>query len=117
MLGRRERGLRLPPGGGWPLDRILVGVGTLRTLRELALRHGPYGYPAEGILRPWDVALWSGVSAQGASDCLKRLHRAGLVAELPRESPGAAHRYRLNRNHLLCPSLIGLFQREASICQ
>lgn len=115
MLGRRERGIRLPPGGGWPLDRVLVGVGTLRTFRELALRQGPYGYPAERVLRPWDVALWSGVSAQGASDCLKRLHRAGLVVELPPESSGAAHRYRLNVKHSLCPSLIRLFQREAFV--
>ena len=36
--GRQRRGLRPEPEDGWPLDRLLVGVGTLRTMRELFLQ-------------------------------------------------------------------------------
>ena len=30
-----RRGLRREPDGGWPLDRLFVGVGTLRVMREM----------------------------------------------------------------------------------
>lgn len=106
---RRGRGLRREPPGGWPLDRVLVGVGTLRTFRELALE---YGRPWDGPKRAWDVALWSGVTPQGSTQCMERIHRAGLVVSLPPDRPWRARRYRLDVTHPLCPHLIRLFRAE-----
>lgn len=108
----RARGLRRVPAGGWPLNEVLVGVGTTRTIRELILHRSDTTVEA---LRAWDVGLWSGVSAQGAAGCLERLHRAGLVAELPPDRPWRARRYRLETDHPLYRPLARLFQVERSI--
>lgn len=49
-----RRGLRREPEGGWPLDRLFVGVGTLRVMREMVkLAQDFPGTPQ----RAWDVAL------------------------------------------------------------
>lgn len=105
----RARGIRRPPPGGWPLDRVLVGVCTVRTFREMVLHRSETTVEA---LRGWDVGLWSGVSAQGATESLQRLHREGLMTELPPNRPGRARRYRLALDHPLCPPLVRLFERE-----
>ena len=95
----RRRGSRWEPMDGWPLDRILVGVATLRTIREL-LRQAvsPHGY----AVRAWDLSLGSGVSPQGSANTLERLHREGLVCVLPSD-PGCARRYALVEHPLLQP--------------
>ncbi len=105
----RLRGLRRPPPGGWPLDGVLVGVGTVKTLRELVLLREE---TTMGPVRAWDAALWSGVSVQGSTGCMKRLHRAGLVASLPPDRPWRARRYRLDTGHPLAGPLIHLFKAE-----
>jgi len=77
----RRIGLRPDPPGGWPLDKVLVGVATLRTLREVFLQRGV-------DLRAWDVTQSCGVSPQGAADALDRLARAGeLFSEERRVAP------------------------------
>lgn len=101
-------GIREPPEG-WPLNHVLVGVGTLRTLRELFHRQDP---PGRSPLRAWDVALRSEVSVQGAAESLERLAKAGLVEELPPAASGRASRYRLNPHNPLTPPLARLFQVE-----
>lgn len=114
MPGTRTRGLRPDPIDGWPLDDVLVGVATLRTMRELFRQHGEA--PREGP-RAWDLALRSGVSAQGAADSLERLERAGLVRELARERPWRAHGYRLKRHHPLVAPMRRLFEAERSVAR
>lgn len=108
-MEKGRRGLRPVPEGGWPLDRVLVGVGTVRTLRELVLEHGK---AMGGPRRAWDVALWSGVTAQGSIGCMERLHRAGLVEELPPDRPWRACRYLPVPTHPLWPPLADLFRAE-----
>lgn len=102
---RRRRG----PPGGWPLDRVLVGVGTLRTMRELF--HRQRG-PAPNPLRAWDLALRTAVSVQGAADSLRRLEREGLLEVFPPADPGGAARYRLDAMHPLHASLAHLIETE-----
>ena len=89
----------MEPMDGWPLDRILVGVATVRTIREL-LRQAvsPHAY----TVRAWDLALCSGVSPQGSANALARLHREGLVRAVPSD-PGCAHRFGLVEHPLLRP--------------
>lgn len=89
----------MEPMDGWPLDRILVGVATVRTIREL-LRQAvwPGGY----AVRAWDLSLCSGVSPQGSANTLDRLHREGFVRVLPSD-PGCARRYDLVEHPLLRP--------------
>jgi hypothetical protein len=100
----RRIGLTPDPPGGWPLDHILVGVATLRTIREM------YGRPAP--LRPWDLSLRTGVTPQGSAYALRRLCKLGLVAEyMPREA-GEAFRFGLDRDHFLFESLGWLFRAE-----
>jgi len=89
----RRIGLRPDPPGGWPLDQVLVGVATLRTLREVSRRSVP--------LRPWDISLQTGVSPQGTADALKRLSGLGLVAEHPSSEGGRASRYCIEESHFL----------------
>ena len=100
----RRIGLRPDPPGGWPLDQILVGVATLRTLRELSRSPTP--------LRPWDFSLQTGVSPQGTADALKRLLELGLVAEHPSSEAGRASRYRIEKSHFLREPLGWLFAAE-----
>lgn len=76
-----RRGLAASPIDGWPLDHLLVGVATLRTTRQL-LR--PTGALRDASVRPWDVALWSGVTPQGTRHCMERLCQAGLVQQVAR---------------------------------
>lgn len=111
---RGRRGLRRPPEGGWPLDELLVGVGTLRTLRELfrqAERHDPRP------LRAWDVALWSGVTPQGSIKCMERIHATGLVSLLPPDRPWRAVRYLLEPRHPLASPLDRLFRSERAFAR
>ncbi|MGH6691581.1 MAG: hypothetical protein ACREF4_12995 [Gammaproteobacteria bacterium] len=101
----RQQGLRREPPGGWPLDELFVGVATLRTTREL--------YRQEGSApRPWDLAIWSGVSPQGTRNSLRRLEGVGLVKALRPDRPGGAPCFTLDRNHPLYPSLASLFGSE-----
>lgn len=111
---QRRRGLRPNPVDGWPLDDVLVGVGTLRTMRELFRQHDEA--PREGP-RAWDLALRSGVSAQGSADSLERLERAGLVTALARERPWRARGYRLKRHHPLVVPMRRLFEAERSVAR
>jgi len=104
----RRIGLRPDPRGGWPLDKVLVGVATLRTLREVFLQRGV-------DLRAWDVTQSCGVSPQGAADALDRLARAGLVETIPSPGPGYARSYRLDPSHPLAPSLGELFSEERRV--
>lgn len=89
----------MEPMEGWPLDRILVGVASLRTIRELLRQavspHGP-------VVRAWDLSLCSGVSPQGSANTLERLYREGLVG-IARSDPGCARRYGLIEHPLLHP--------------
>ena len=105
----RRSGLRREPPGGWPLDRVFVGVATLRTLRELfTLEESPGVYPN----RAWDVALWSGVTPQGSADALDRLHRVGLVQCFRPDRIGEARSFRLDRDYPLAAPLARLFAAE-----
>lgn len=107
---RRRRGLRRDPSGGWPLDGLLVGVGTLRTTRELFRWDGE-----PGPVRAWDLALWSGVSPQGAADSLERLNRLGLLKVFPSGHPMRATAYRLDWSHPLVSPLDHLFKTERTM--
>lgn len=97
----------MEPMEGWPLDRILVGVATVRTIREL-MRQAvwPGGY----TVRAWDLSLCSGVSPQGSANTLDRLYREGLVSVVPSD-PGSARRYCL-KDHPLRKPLQHLFTAE-----
>ncbi len=106
----RRKGLRKEPTGGWPLDKVLVGLATLRATREL-FRQGWDG----AAVRPWDVALWCGVSPQGATNALERLHQIGLLAKLPPGSWWGGPRYRLEREHPLYDGLSSLFADERDV--
>lgn len=101
----RRVGLRREPPGGWPLDEVFVGVATLRTMREL--------YRQEGSTpRPWDLALWSGVSPQGTTNSLRRLEAVGLVKALRPNRPGETPTFTFDPAHPLYPSLTHLFRAE-----
>ena len=106
----RRRGLRKEPEGGWPLDHVLVGVGTLRAVREI-YRQGWDGYP----VRPWDVSLWCGVTPQGAINAMRRLHAIGLVEECPSETWWGGTRYRLVLEHPMYECLRDLFAGEREV--
>lgn len=110
LRSSRRRAAPREPVGGWPLDRVLVGVATLRTMREL------FEHEREGLEppRPWDVALRNGVTPQGAADSLERLHREGLVERLPSRRIGRAHSFRLDRSDPLVSALGHLFAVERS---
>lgn len=114
MARIRRKGISPEPEDGWPLDHLLVGVATLRIIREL-FRHdrGPFRVP----LRPWDLSLWSGVSPQGAADSLKRLHRLDLVEAFLSRRIGDATAYRFDHTHPLCSPLERLFAVERAMCE
>jgi len=107
-----RRGLAATPENGWPLDRLLVGVATLRTTRQL-LR--PVGALRGGSVRAWDIALWSGVTPQGTRGCMERLERVGLVREVARAKSWHATTYRLVERHPLVEPLLTLFRAELTI--
>lgn len=109
--GQQRMGLRRDPPEGWPLDALLVGVGTLRTLREL---YRQFDRPCPEPLRAWDIALWSGVTPQGSIKAMDRIHRAGLVSVHPPDRPWRAVRYRLEPAHPLVDPLGRLFEIERS---
>lgn len=113
MSKKRRRGLRWEPMDGWPLDHLLVGVATLRTIRELLIQDFE---SKEGTPRAWDLALWNGVTPRGSANSLERLHRLGYVHELPPERPWRAVRYRLARGHPLVAPLRQLFDAERLMC-
>jgi hypothetical protein len=104
----RRIGLTRDPPGGWPLDRLFVGVATLRTTRELC----SHVYP----LRAWDLSLRTGVSPQGSANALERLHQLGLVEECIGE-PWEASWFRLDRSHYLFQPLAELFAVERDACR
>ena len=112
--GRKRRGLRPEPPDGWPLDDVLVGVATLRTMRELFRQEAD---PEASCPRAWDLALWSGVTPQGSTEAVRRLVRARLVSEVPSGRPRRAAGYRLDRLHPLVPPLSRLFALEARVCR
>lgn len=109
MSRGRERSNPWDPPGGWPLDRVLVGVGTLRTMRAIFHRQG--GRDPDP-LRAWDLALRANVSVQGAADSLQRLEREGLLEAFPPADPGGAARYRLDATHPLHRPLARLVETE-----
>lgn len=104
----RRIGLTRDPPGGWPLDNLLVGVATLRTIRELFC-HGR-------ALRAWDLSLRTGVSPQGSANTLARLWEAGLV-EAYEGDPGEARWFRLVDEHYLVKPLGRLFAVEWGACR
>lgn len=96
----------MEPIDGWPLDRILVGVATLRTIRELLRQAAAY----DSSVRAWDLSLRSGVSPQGSANTLERLRREGMIGVVPSD-PGCAARYALLEHPLVQP-LRSLFADE-----
>ncbi|MGH7572516.1 MAG: hypothetical protein ACREMK_11845 [Gemmatimonadota bacterium] len=108
-------GLRREPAGGWPLDQLFVGVATLRVTRELFLLNRP---PSAGPQRAWDVALRSGVTAQGSADSLERLNRLGLVKMVSSgQACRAAPWFRLDGSYPLFGPLADLFEAEQALCR
>ena len=104
-----RRGLRGRPPGGWPLDRILVGVAALRTTRELFHLQERFDHEP---LRAWDLALWGGISPQAARRALQRMEELGLVRVEPPSRAGRARRHGLVRDHALAAPLARLFEAE-----
>lgn len=105
----RRRGLRLDPPNGWPLDRLLVGVGTLRTLRELLRLDREW---SSEPVRAWDLALRTGVSTPGSGKALDRMDRLDLVRVVSPARRRHAATFRLNRDHPLAVPLDRLFGAE-----
>lgn len=112
MSRTRRRGLGQEPPGGWPLDEVLVGVGTLRTIRELIRQDRRSGGEAA---RAWDLALWCGITVPGATKSLERLHGASLVTRVPPDRTWRAAAYRLNTAHPLVPPTTALLEAEAGM--
>ena len=100
----RRIGLTPDPPGGWPLDRLFVGVATLRTTREL-FRQAQW-------MRAWDLSLRTGVTPQGSADALVRLDRLGLLEVVPSWTSGYAPEFKIDQSHPLTKSLATLFHAE-----
>jgi hypothetical protein len=93
---------------------VLVGVATLRTIRELVRQEeGGTSDPP----RAWDLALWSGVTPQGSAESMDRLVKAKLVRVIPSSRPHRADAFRLDRGHPLVASLDTLFEAERAMCR
>lgn len=105
-------GYRRRPDGDWPLDDVLIGVKSLRTLRELMRQENQERRRPPSPRRPWDVALWCGVTPQGSAEILDRLHRLGMVERFPPSARGRARRFRLARKHPLVAPIERLFDDE-----
>lgn len=110
IKARREGPARRAKAVEWPLDGILVGVGTLRVLRELFS-----GRPRWWGSRAWDLAGWCGVTTQGATRALERLEETGLVFRSESPEPGRACSWWLRRKHPLYEPLRALFEAEAPV--
>jgi hypothetical protein len=108
MATIRRIGLTRDPPDGWPLDRLFVGVATLRTTREL--------FSQAFSQRAWDLSLRTGVSPQGSANSLERLRQLGLVREYLGE-PWEASRFRLDSSHYLFQPLADLFAAERDACR
>lgn len=106
----REGPTRRAKGIEWPLDGILVGVGTLRVLRELFS-----GRPAVWGSRAWDLSMWCGVTTQGAGRALERLEARGLVWHVDSADPDRAPSWGLQPSHPLYDPLHDLFRAEADV--
>lgn len=108
-------GLHREPHGGWPLDRLFVGLATLRTTRALFRRASQIdGVP----LRAWDISLVSGVTPKGSTDSMNRLLRLGLVSvAIPRSEgpPARAPEFVLDETHPLAVPIRTLFEAERSL--
>lgn len=100
----RRIGLSWEPPDGWPLDRLLVGVATLRSIREFLRAPG-------SSRRGWDLHLRSGVSVQGSTYALERMEREGLAFRVVVD-PWSAPGYGLDLDHPLVPALRKLFEDE-----
>lgn len=110
MTGAPRSGLRGRPEDGWPLDRVWVSVAAVRSTREL-FHQKARGFPEP--VRAWDLALWSGVSPQGAGSALRRMERIELVEATPPDRPGRARGYRVVPTHPLAAPLTSLFRAES----
>lgn len=109
----REGPTRRPRAREWILDDVLVGVGALRVLRELLGESGAAGRP----VRAWDLAIWCGVSRQGATSVLERLERCGLVEQARPPRRDRAATWRLVSDHPLCGPLLELFDAERRLAR
>ncbi len=108
-------GLRREPPGGWPLDRLFVGVATLRTTRELFRQSQELHWEP---LRAWDISLWSGVTPKGSTDSMNRLARLHLVTVVTpgtRGRPQRAPEFALDETHPLVAPLNAIFAAERSL--
>jgi hypothetical protein len=63
-------------------------------------------------MRAWDIALWSGVTPQGAAVILERLREAGIVEIAILPGRGRAAEYRLTREHPWHDAFHHLFTAE-----
>ena len=105
-----RRGLSPYPVDGWPLDGLMVGAATTRTLRQL---FGTRGRPSrDEPIRAWDVALWSGVTPQGCRHCMERIAAAGLLRPVAPAKSWHAATYRIECGHPLVGPLATLFRVE-----
>lgn len=105
----RRRGLRLDPPDGWPLDKLLVGVATVRTIRDLLRLDREW---SSEPVRAWDLSLRNGVSPTGSANSLERLRRLDLVRVVSPPRRRHAATFRLNRDHPLAVPLDRLFGAE-----
>lgn len=110
---RGRRGLSPYPVDGWPLDSLMVGAATTRTLRQL---FGPRGGPLrDAPIRAWDVALRSGVTPQGCRHCMERIADAGLLRPVAPAKSWHAATYRIECGHPLVGPLATLFRVESRL--
>jgi hypothetical protein len=65
-----------------------------------------------GPVRPWDVALWSGVTPHGSAACLKRLNGLGLVKVVRKARVRQATWYQLDWSYPFIDPLAQLFALE-----
>lgn len=105
------RGLAYEPVEGWPLDRVLVGVATLRTARQLLRPHRLRDANVAWV-RGWDIAMWSGVTPQGSRHAMERLRSAGILKTASRASYHQAERFMIDAYHPLTRALELLFDAE-----
>ncbi|MGI9039488.1 MAG: hypothetical protein ACR2GQ_11620 [Gemmatimonadota bacterium] len=105
------RGLAHEPAEGWPLDRVLVGVATLRTLRQVVRPHRLREANVDWV-RAFDISLWSGVTPQGSRHAMERLRSAGILKTASRAHFGRAERFMIDAYHPLTRAFETLFEAE-----